>query len=123
MTATKSESVTEAGGSEVPRRPSEVRGFQLDFDARRFAESDRASVFSLLTLLRCCCGAASEAGYRVDVVTDESGWRSLRDCAEGDVAQVVRRVERLSDGAWRLPGDPSRPVVDRIDELLGVLVA
>jgi hypothetical protein len=121
-TATKRGASTEADGSEI-RRVSEVVGLDgVNFDARCFAEADRPAVFSLLTLLRCCCGAASEAGYTVDLVADERHWRRLRDCPQGDVALAVRRVEKLGDG-WQLPGSSDASLLDRLDDYLAALVA
>jgi hypothetical protein len=122
MSATTAKGHVEAGGSETPRRPSEIAGLELDFDARCFPPEERVGAFNLLVGLKAVAGSVAEIGYVSEHVEDRARWRRLRDAAESEINAAVRRAVRLSAGEWQLPGSSDLSLLDRIDDYLGVLV-
>ena len=115
-TTTTTKALADALAAERPRRASDVPGFELPWDPKVFPESERVSAFNLHVLLRGVAGAVEDAGYLSSHVHDRARWRSLRQAPADEVSAAVRRVERLADSLWRLPGDPSQPILDRIDD-------
>jgi hypothetical protein len=94
---------------------SEIPGSAIDWNALRFRDpAEAGAAFELWSWLRCACGVGEPAGGRF-VVTDRdpASWRRLRDCNEDTLRLAVGRVERQY--GWRLPGDPSGSLLDRID--------
>jgi hypothetical protein len=87
--------------------------FQTDL-APGLDEADRPAVWNLLTLLKVVAGSARASAFAVSPVTSPASWVALEDAPEAAIAGVVARVE-TRNAPWRLPGDESLSVLERLD--------
>jgi hypothetical protein len=110
-------------GAVTMSRVSETPGAALDWPALKFRNpAEAGAAFELWSWLRCACGVGEPAGGRFVVSDrDPTSWRTLRECDVDTLGIALGRVEAVH--GWRLPGDPSEPLLDRLDKFYATAAA